>query len=158
MLILTLGRDWVNITSKQHPPSGNTSQKEGPVKSPDWLQETMDIKRKNQEAIHIRHQCLTLNRDRDYELPTVFNFSFSCVKIHISGMSILRLAFAEEDLRYIWKLQCFDIMGPFWLKVVCFCGLTLHCWWRRHMDISWNYLIQNHEDVLRRAISNARHY
>ena len=61
----------------------------------------MDIKRKNQEAIHIRHQCLTLNRDRDYELPTVFNFSFSCVKIHISGMSILRLAFAEEDLRYI---------------------------------------------------------
>ena len=63
-------------------------------------------------------QCLTLNRDRDYELPAVFNFSFSCVKIHISCMSMLTLVFAKEDSRYIWKLQCSDIMRPFWRKVL----------------------------------------
>lgn len=103
-------------------------------------------------------QCLTLNRDRDYELPAVFNFSFSCVKIHISRMSMLTLVFAKEDSRYIWKLQCSDIMRPFWRKVLCFFGLTLHCWWWRHVDISWNYFIQNREDVLQRAIFNTGHY
>ena len=65
-------------------------------------------------------QCLTLNRDRDYELPAVFNFSFSCVEMHISRMSMLTLVFAKEDSRYIWKLQCSDIMRPFWRKVLCF--------------------------------------
>ena len=88
----------------------------------------------------------SLNLNRDYELPAVFNFSFSCVKIHISRMSMLTLVFAKEDSRYIWKLQCSDIMRPFWRKVLFFFGLTLHCWWWRHMDISWNYFIQNRED------------
>ena len=42
-----------------------------------------------------------------------FLISRSCVNIHISRMSMLTLVFAKEDSRYIWKLQCSDIMRPF---------------------------------------------
>lgn len=66
----------MNIGNNQHLQSGNTMQFKANHEI-DWLgvkildKEFVGIKRKIREAVHIRRQRPTLNRDEGYELPAI---------------------------------------------------------------------------------------
>ena len=64
-------------------------------------QETVDIKRKIKEAIHIRHQRPVLKRDGGYELPAIFNDLLYFTNSRDNTESSLLM----KTVRYSRKLQ-----------------------------------------------------
>ena len=68
-------------------------------------QETVDIKRKIKEAIHIRRQRPVLKRDGGYELPAIFFLIFNDLHYMTSSRDNTESSLLMKTVRFSQKLQ-----------------------------------------------------